>query len=106
MYAKLWQICSRVVADDTVINSHAGLLFPTKTIKKCSFQCIVLLLKGVHPCMQPVNRTLVGSSQGRDSKSMVMAPKMVDTGSVPMAGVVDVVIVLIEEPNDPDVEEE
>ena len=35
-----------------------------------------------------------------------MLPKMVNTGSVPMAGMVDVVIVLVEEPDDPDVEEE
>ena len=60
----------------------------------------------MHPCMQPVNRTLVGASQRRHSKTVVMLPKMVDTGSVPMAGMVDVVVVLVKDADDPEVEEE
>ena len=35
-----------------------------------------------------------------------MLPKMVNTGSVPMAGMVDLVVVLVKDADDPEVEEE
>ena len=86
------------------IASYAwGFLLPTiPTVKKSPLESIVLLLQGVNSGMKPVDRALVTSS----AKTKMMVTIMIQTGSVPMAGMVDVVVVLVKDADDPEVEEE
>ena len=86
------------------IASYAwGFLLPSiPTVKKSSLKSIVLLLQRVNSSMKPVNRALVTSS----AETKMMVTIVVQTGSVPMAGMVDVVVVLVKDADDPEVEEE
>ena len=86
------------------IASYAwGFLLPSiPTVKKSSLESKVLLLQGVNSSMKPVNRALVTSS----AKTKMMVTIVIQTGSVPMAGMVDVVVVLVKDADDPEVEEE
>ena len=86
------------------IASYAwGFLLPTiPTVKKSPLESIVLLLQGVNSSMKPVDRALVTSS----AKTKMMVTIVIQTGSVPVAGVVDVVVVLVKDADDPEVEEE
>ena len=86
------------------IASYAwGFLLPSiPTVKKSSLESKVLLLQGVNSSMKPVNRALVTSS----AETKMMVTIVVQTGSVPMAGMVDVVVVLVKDADDPEVEEE
>ena len=80
----------------------ARFLLPTiPTVKKSSLESIVLLLQGVNSSMKLVNRALVTSSP----KTKMMVTIVIQTGSVTMAGM-DVVIVLVKDADDPEVEEE
>ena len=80
-----------------------GFLLPTiPTVKKSPLESIVLLLQGVNSSMKAVNRALVTSS----AKTKMMVTIVIQTGSVPMAGMVDVVVVLVKDADDPEVEEE
>ena len=80
-----------------------GFLLPTiPTVKKSPLESIVLLLQGVNSSMKPVDRALVTSS----AKTKMMVTIVIQTGSVPMAGMVDVVVVLVKDADDPEVEEE
>ena len=86
------------------IASYAwGFLLPTiPTVKKSPLESIVLLLQGVNSSMKPFNRALVTSS----AKTKMMVTIVIQTGSVPVAGMVDVVVVLVKDADDPEVEEE
>ena len=86
------------------IASYAwGFLLPTiPTVEESSLESKVLLLQGVNSSMKPVNRALVTSS----AETKMMVTIVVQTGSVPMAGMVDVVVVLVKDADDPEVEEE
>ena len=80
-----------------------GFLLPTiPTVKKSPLESIVLLLQGVNSGMKPVNRALVTSSP----KTKMMVTIVIQTGSVPMAGMVNVIVVLVKDADDPEVEEE
>ena len=79
------------------------VLLPTiQTVKKSPLESKVLLLQGVNSSMKPVNRALVTSS----AETKMMVTIVVQTGSVTMASVVDVVVVLVKDADDPEVEEE
>ena len=78
-------------------------LLPTiPTVEESSLESKVLLLQGVNSSMKPVNRALVTSS----AETKMMVTIVIQTGSVPMAGMVDVVVVLVKDADDPEVEEE
>ena len=78
-------------------------LLPTiPTVEESSLESKVLLLQGVNSSMKPVNRALVTSS----AETKMMVTKAIQTGSIPMAGMVDVVVVLVKDADDPEVEEE
>ena len=80
-----------------------GFLLPTiPTVKKSSLESIVLLLQRVNSSMKLVNRALVTSSP----KTKMMVTIVIQTGSITMAGMVDVVVVLVKDADDPEVEEE
>ena len=93
-----------VITDIHFIASYAwGFLLPTiPTVKKSSLESIVLLLQGVNSSMKLVNRALVTSS----AKTKMMVTIVIQTGSVPMAGMVNVIVVLVKDADDPEVEEE
>ena len=93
-----------VITDIHFIASYAwGFLLPTiPTVKKSSLESIVLLLQGVNSSMKPVDRALVTSS----AKTKMMVTIVIQRGSVPMAGMVDLVVVLVKDADDPEVEEE
>ena len=79
------------------------VLLPTiPTVEESSLESKVLLLQGVNSSMKPVNRALVTSS----AETKMMVTIVVQTGSVTMASVVDVVVVLVKDADDPEVEEE
>ena len=78
------------------------LLPSIPTVKKSPLESKVLLLQGVNSSMKPVNRALVTSS----AETKMMVTIVVQTGSVPMAGMVDVVVVLVKDADDPEIEEE
>ena len=81
----------------------ARFLLPTiPTVKKSSLESIVLLLQGVNSSMKLVNRALVTSSP----KTKMMVTIVIQTGSIPVAGMVDVIVVLVKDADDPEVEEE
>ena len=78
-------------------------LLPTiPTVKKSSSESIVLLLQRVNSSMKLVNRALVTSS----AETKMMVTIVIQTGSVPMAGMVNVIVVLVKDADDPQVEEE
>ena len=80
-----------------------GFLLPTiPTVKKSSLESIVLLLQGVTSSMKLVNRALVTSS----AKTKMMVTIVIQTGSITMAGMVNVIVVLVKDADDPEVEEE
>ena len=80
-----------------------GFLLPTiPTVKKSPLESKVLLLQGVNSSMKAVNRALVTSS----AKTKMMVTIVIQTGSVPMAGMVNVIVVLVKDADDPEVEEE
>ena len=93
-----------VITDIHFIAGYAwGFLLPTiPTVKKSSLESIVLLLQGVNSSMKLVNRALITSS----AKTKMMVTIVIQTGSVTMAGVVDLVVVLVKDADDPQVEEE
>ena len=79
------------------------VLLPTiPTVEESSLESKVLLLQCVNSSMKPVNRALVTSS----AETKMMVTIVVQTGSVPMAGVVNVIVVLVKDADDPEVEEE
>ena len=81
----------------------ARFLLPTiPTVKKGSLESIVLLLQRVNSSMKLVNRALVTSS----AKTKMMVTIVIQTGSITMAGMVDVVVVLVKDADDPEIEEE
>ena len=93
-----------VITDIHFIASYAwGFLLPTiPTVKKSPLESIVLLLQGVNSSMKLVNRALVTSS----AKTKMMVTIVIQTGSVPVAGMVNVIVVLVKDADDPEVEEE
>ena len=93
-----------VITDIHFIASYAwGFLLPTiPTVKKSPLESIVLLLQRVNSSMKLVNRALVTSS----AETKMMVTIVIQTGSVPMAGMVNVIVVLVKDADDPEVEEE